>query len=190
MAKTEPDQDPIVPAPEAPETPETAETAATAEAEGADAAHEVKSRFARAIEDARNNAAEMASAAREQAGAAAAEWTEQAGNLASQARDKGIELARQGKEKTSEAIATVGRALSDTAPVIDEKLGPKIGDYARATASALESSAEQLAAKDFNDLGEDMKTFVRNSPATALGIAAVTGFLFARLFSRSGSRDA
>lgn len=160
-------------------------------------AEAIKSRFSRAIEDARasadglrNNAAEVAAAAREKATATATEWTEQAGALASQARDKSLELARTGKDKTSEAIAVVGRAIGDTAPVIDEKLGVQYGDYARNAAGALETSAEKLAAKDFNDLGEDVKEFVRKSPATALGIAAVTGFLVARLFSRSGDRDA
>ena len=69
-------------------------------------------------------------------------------------------------------------------------LGVQYGDYARNAAGALETSAEKLSAKDFNDLGVDVKEFVRKSPATALGIAAVTGFLVARLFSRSGDRDA
>jgi ElaB/YqjD/DUF883 family membrane-anchored ribosome-binding protein len=162
-----------------------------------EAANEIKSRFSRAIEDARASAeglradaAEIAAAAREKAATTATEWTEQANVLASQARDKSLELARQGKDKTSEAIAVVGRTISDTAPVIDEKLGVQYGDYARAAAGALETSAEKLAAKDFGELGDDVKAFVRKSPATALGIAAVTGFLFARLFSRSGNRDA
>jgi ElaB/YqjD/DUF883 family membrane-anchored ribosome-binding protein len=172
---------------ELPVTPEAAEE--TAEA--------IKSRFAKAIEDARASAeslradaVEVTAAARAKAATTATEWTEQATAYAEQARDKSLELARQGKDKTSEAIAVVGRAISDTAPVIDEKLGVQYGDYARAAAGALETSAEKLAAKDFVDLGEDVKTFVRKSPATALGLAAVTGFLFARLFSRSGDRDA
>jgi len=191
MAKATPAQDPITPAPdnvESPATPAAAE-------ETTEAA--IKSRFSRAIDDARASAeslradaVEVTAAAREKAGTTASEWSEQAGALAGQARDKSLELARQGKDKTSEAIAVVGRAISDTAPVIDEKLGVQYGDYARAAAGALETSAEKLAAKDFADLGEDVKTFVRKSPATALGIAAVTGFLVARLFSRSGNRDA
>jgi ElaB/YqjD/DUF883 family membrane-anchored ribosome-binding protein len=170
--------------PSAPDSTDTSEAA-------------IKSRFARAIDDAkasadalRGDAIEITTAAREKAAATAAEWTEQAGAYASQARDKSVELAQQGKAKTSEAIAVVGRAISDTAPVIDEKLGVHFGDYARSAAGALEQTAEQLATKDFADLGEDVKAFVRKSPATALGIAAVTGFLFARLFSRSGDRDA
>ncbi len=170
-------------------TPEIAETTSDEAA--------IKSRFTRAIEEARTraealrgDAAELTAAAREKAAATATEWTEQAGALASQAREKGVELAQQGKAKTSEAIAVVGRAIVETAPVIDEKLGVQYGDYARTAGGSLESTAEKLAAKDFADLGDDVKEFVRKSPATALGIAAVTGFLFARLFSRSPDRDA
>jgi len=167
----------------------------TAAEDSAEAA--IKTRFARAIDDARASvdslradAVEVTAAAREKAQATAAEWTDQASAYAEQARDKSVELARQGKDKTSEAIAVVGKAIADTAPVIDEKLGVKFGDYARAAAGTLETSAEKLATKDFAELGEDVKAFVRTSPATALGIAAVTGFLVARLFSRSGDRDA
>ncbi len=156
-----------------------------------------KSRFARAIDDARANAGalradavELTAAAREKAGATAAQWSEQAGELAAQARDKSLDLARQGKDKASEAIAVVGRSIADTAPVIDEKLGVQFGDYARTAATALESSAEKLAAKDIADLGEDARALVRKSPAAAIGLAAVAGFMVARLFSRSGRRDA
>jgi ElaB/YqjD/DUF883 family membrane-anchored ribosome-binding protein len=158
---------------------------------------EIKSRFSKAIEEARASAealradaADLTTAARKVAGATAAEWTEQASTLAAQSREKGLDLVRQGKDKTSEAIVVVSRAISDTAPVIDEKLGVTYGDYARSAAGALETSADKLAAKDVAELGADVLEFVRKSPATALGIAAVTGFLFARLFSRSGGRDA
>jgi ElaB/YqjD/DUF883 family membrane-anchored ribosome-binding protein len=185
---------------EANQTNESAHATAAADAAteaATETAEAIKSRFARAIEDARSsaeglrgNAAEVAAAAREKAAATAAEWTDQATALATQARDKSLELARTGKGKTSEAIAVVGRALADTAPVIDEKLGVQYGDYARNAAGALETSADKLATKDFDELGEDVKAFVRKSPATALGIAAVTGFLFARLFSRSNRNDA
>lgn len=172
-------------------TPETETETATSVTEA------VKTRFAKAIDDAkasattlRSDAAELTTAAREKAAAAATEWSEQAATYATQAREKSAELAQTGKAKTSEAIAVVGRSIADTAPVIDEKLGVSYGDYARAAANALETSAEKLAEKDFAELGEDIKEFIRKSPATALGIAAVTGFLFARLISRSGRNDA
>lgn len=177
-------------------TPET-DTEATTEAPAEAIAAGIKSRFSKAIEDAkqaaetlRADASDLTSAARERATTAAGEWSEQAGALAQTARERGVELARQGKDRTSDAIAAVGRTIADTAPVIDEKLGVAYGDYARKAATSLETSAQKLAEKDLADLGEDVREFVRKSPATALGIAAVTGFVVARLFSRSGRRDA
>lgn len=168
----------------------TTETPATEDAT-------IKTRFAKAIDDARASAdalraeaTQRAQAAAERAQAAAGEWSEAATSFAGQARDKGVELAEAGKAKTSEAIAAVGRSLAETAPVIDEKLGVTYGDYARAAADALEASAGRLAEKDFADLGEDVREFVRKSPATALGIAAVTGFFLGRLFTRSGRDQA
>jgi len=150
----------------------------------------IKSRFSKAIDDARASAESLRSDAADLAANARKKATEQANALAAQSRDKGIDLARQGQGKTSEAIVAVSKAISDTAPVIDEKLGVTYGNYARSAAGALESSADRLAAKDITELGDDVKAFVRASPAAALGIAAVTGFLLARLFSRSGSDNA
>ena len=159
------------------------DTATIASEEGQAA---IKSRFSKAIDDARASAESLRADAADLAANARKKAAEQAGVLASQSKEKGLDLARQGKDKTSDAIVAVSRAISDTAPVIDEKLGVTYGNYARSAAGALESSADRLAAKDLTELGDDVKTFVRNSPATALGIAAVTGFLLARLFSRSG----
>ena len=157
----------------------------------------IKSRFSKAIDDARASAetlradaSDLAASARKKAADTAAGLTEQANALAAQSRDRGLDLARQGQGKTSDAIVAVSRAISDTAPVIDKNLGVTYGNYARSAADVLESSADRLAAKDITELGDDVKAFVRASPATALGIAAVTGFLLARLFSRSSSNDA
>ncbi|WP_420382594.1 hypothetical protein [Novosphingobium sp.] len=150
----------------------------------------IKSRFSKAIDDARASAESLRSDAADLAANARKKAAEQASALASQSRDMGLDLARQGKDKTSDAIVAVSRAISDTAPVIDEKLGVTYGNYARSAAGALENSADRLANKDLTELGDDVKAFVRTSPATALGIAAVTGFLLARIFSRSGGDNA
>jgi len=149
------------------------------------AATQVGTRFGQAVEDAkasvvtlRSDAAERTAAAKDKVTATASEWTEVA-------RDKSVELATQGKAKASEGIALVGKAIDDSAGLIDEKLGVQYGEYARTAARTL-----QLDEKSFEDLGSDVKEFVRKSPATALGIAAVTGFFVARLFRGSGSNDA
>ncbi|WP_226019335.1 hypothetical protein [Novosphingobium sp. FKTRR1] len=147
-------------------------------------------RFGQAVEEARagvaalrEDASERTAAAKDKVTAVAGEWTEVA-------RDKGVELATQGKAKASEGIAYVGKAIDDSASVIDEKLGVQYGDYARSAARSLKDTASQLDEKSFEDLGADVTAFVRKSPATALGIAAVAGFFVARLFRGSGNQDA
>ena len=66
-------------------------------------------------------------------------------------------------------------------------MGDKYGDYARNAAKGLNDAAARLEAKDLNELGEDVKQFVRTSPGLAIGIAAAGGFLLARLFKGSNN---
>lgn len=101
--------------------------------------------------------------------------------LSSQAGEKARGLVTQGLERTSEALANVARMVGDTAPGIEERLGPEYGDYARRAASSIENTANTIAAKDPDELIDDTRNFVRNSPGVALAGAAVVGFVVARL---------
>jgi hypothetical protein len=111
--------------------------------------------------------------------------------LSSQAGEKARGLVSQGLERTSEALANVSRMVGDTAGGIEERLGVEYGDYARRAAGAIENAANSLAEKDPDELIEDTRTFVRNSPGIALAGAAVVGFVLARLVKTglSGGRD-
>ena len=101
--------------------------------------------------------------------------------IASQAGDKARGFVSQGLERTSEALANVAKMVGDTAPGIDERLGEEYGGYARRAAGAIENVANSIAEKDPDELIEDTRTFVRNSPGIALAGAAVVGFVVARL---------
>jgi ElaB/YqjD/DUF883 family membrane-anchored ribosome-binding protein len=101
--------------------------------------------------------------------------------LASQAGEKARGLVTQGMERTAEALANVSKMVGDTAPGIEERLGPEYGDYARRAAGAIENAANTIAEKDPDELIEDTRNFVRNSPGIALAGAAVVGFVVARL---------
>ena len=101
--------------------------------------------------------------------------------FASQAGDRARGLVGQGLERTAETLANVSKMVGDTADGIEERLGPEYGDYARRAASALENVANTIAEKDPDELLEDTRTFVRNSPGIALAGAAVVGFVVARL---------
>jgi hypothetical protein len=101
--------------------------------------------------------------------------------LSSQAGDRARGLVGQGLERTAEALANVSKMVGDTAGGIEERLGPEYGDYARRAAGAIENVANTIAEKDPDELLEDTRNFVRNSPGIALAGAAVVGFVVARL---------
>jgi len=109
--------------------------------------------------------------------------------LGSQAGEKARGLVTQGLERTAEALANVSRMVGDTAPGIDERLGADYGNYARRAAGAIENVASTIAEKDPDELIEDTRNFVRNSPGIALAGAAVVGFVVARLFKSGLARD-
>jgi hypothetical protein len=101
--------------------------------------------------------------------------------LASQAGERARGVVSQGLERTAEALANVSKMVGDTAPGIEERLGAEYGDYARRAAGAIENVANTIAEKDPDELIEDTRNFVRNSPGIALAGAAVVGFVVARL---------
>jgi ElaB/YqjD/DUF883 family membrane-anchored ribosome-binding protein len=109
--------------------------------------------------------------------------------LSSQAGEKARGLVSQGLERSSEALGNVAKLVGDTAPGLEERLGPEYGDYARKAASAIENVANNIADKDPDELIEDTRDFVRNSPGLALAGAAIVGFVVARLFKTGLSRD-
>jgi ElaB/YqjD/DUF883 family membrane-anchored ribosome-binding protein len=101
--------------------------------------------------------------------------------LSSQAGERARGFVSQGIERTAEALANVSKMVGDTAPGIEERLGSDYGDYARRAAGAIENAANTIASKDADELIEDTRNFVRNSPGIALAGAAVVGFVVARL---------
>lgn len=172
-----------------------ARKAAPKKAAAAGAATDPKAKFSKAIEEARAGAQALASQAQDKAGAykdqlaaKSGDWVAEAKDVAAQARDRAAELAHDGKTRTSDAIATLGKVVADSAGTIDEKLGARYGDYARTAARSMQETAAKIEAKDLGELGEDAKEFVRKSPGLAIGLAAVAGFFLSRLF-RSGSSD-
>jgi hypothetical protein len=170
--------------------------AAKAEADAGETVEAVEAaattRFGKAIEDAKASAATLKGEAidrtaqlTETVTAKAGELGEKATEYAEQAKVVALDLARQGKTKATGALSVIGETIESNAGVIDEKLGVQYGDYARGAAHTLQSTAATLEAKDIPEIGEDIAGFVRKSPAKALGIAAVAGFLLSRVLRRS-----
>jgi ElaB/YqjD/DUF883 family membrane-anchored ribosome-binding protein len=109
--------------------------------------------------------------------------------IAGQAGDKARGLVTQGLERTAEALANVSKMVGDTADGIDDRLGAEYGDYARRAAGAIENVANNIASKNPDELIEDTRNFVRNSPGIALAGAAVVGFVVARLVKSGLAKD-
>ncbi|HET9813985.1 MAG TPA: hypothetical protein VFP57_10085 [Sphingomicrobium sp.] len=109
--------------------------------------------------------------------------------IASQAGERARGLVSQGLERTAETLANVSKMVGDTADGIEERLGADYGDYARRAAGAIESAASTIAEKDPDELIEDTRNFVRNSPGIALAGAAVVGFVVARLLKSGIAAD-
>ena len=146
---------------------------------------EAKARFSKALEEAKGGAAALGGAAQDRAGAYADKLSSKGNDLVETAKERAAALAEDGKARASDALAGLGKVVSDNAPALDEKLGPQYGDYARTAARSIQDVAARIDAKDLNELGDDVAAFVRKSPGLAVGLAAVAGFMLARLFKGS-----
>jgi ElaB/YqjD/DUF883 family membrane-anchored ribosome-binding protein len=150
----------------------------------ASSSSDARSRFTAALDEARAGAAALTADARDRAAAYGSQARTRGESLAGDARTRAGELAVQGKSKASEALTAVARLVGDNATTIDEKLGAGYGDYARSASQSLQDTASRLEQKSVEELGEDAREFVRKSPATAVGLAALAGYLFARILRK------
>lgn len=169
------DATPITPAATTkPDTPEL----------GASHTAEAKSRFSAALDEAKAGAAALGAEAKERAAAYKSQASTRGESYKSDATSKATDLANDGKARASEALTSLSKVISDNAGTVDEKLGVKYGDYVRSASRSIESTAGRLNDKSLEELGEDAKAFVRTSPATALSLAAVAGYMFARILRK------
>ena len=96
--------------------------------------------------------------------------------------NKASDLAIDAKTAASDGIASLGSVVGDTAAKIDDQFGEQYGDYARKASRTLQETSAALESKSVEELGEDARQFVRKSPGMAVGLAAVAGFVLARMF--------
>lgn len=141
---------------------------------------EAKSHFNAAVEEAKAGASALKSEAKDRAAGYKTKAQGKGTEWKGEAKVKAGDLARDGKTRASGALVGLSKAAADNASVIDEKLGVKYGDYARTASRSLQETAERLDNKSVDELTEDAREFVRKSPGTAVGLAALAGFLVAR----------
>lgn len=142
----------------------TAATATTAAAAGATAGEASAFDFKSFADDAMNQAGQ---------------WSEQAKQAAKAA-------AASAKDTTGSAMHNLAKFITDTAATVDDRVGPQYGDYARNAADTIGKAADNLDAKDVDQIMDDAREFVRKSPAVAIGAAAVVGFVLMRMAKGSG----
>jgi ElaB/YqjD/DUF883 family membrane-anchored ribosome-binding protein len=160
----------------------TNKTAKATTAEATSHTAEAKSRFNAALDEAKAGAAELAAEAKERGASYRETAKARSENWTGEAKAKAGELAVEGKTRASDALSQFGKFVGENAATVDEKLGAKYGDYARSASRSLQETATKLDNKSVDEIGEDAREFVRKSPGLAVGLAAVAGFMLARLF--------
>lgn len=104
-----------------------------------------------------------------------------ASSLQQQAVDKVRLFAEDGMAKAGGALDQFAQMLIDAAGQVDEKLGAQYGDYARTAATSVQGFADSVRDKDVDELADDVRGYIRKSPAAAVGVTAALGFALARM---------
>lgn len=117
---------------------------------------------------------------------------DQVTSLRGQATDKLRGFADDGKERATGLLDDISGIIEEAARSIDERLGGEYGDYAHRASGAVSSFAGRVREKSVEDLLDDTRSVVRNSPAVAVAAAAVIGFALMRVvrtgLDQSGGR--
>jgi ElaB/YqjD/DUF883 family membrane-anchored ribosome-binding protein len=104
------------------------------------------------------------------------------------AGEKAREYATRGKERATGALDELSEMIESVAVTVDERVGAQYGDYVRKAAETVSGVADTLKTKDVDELVDDVRTFVKEKPAIAIGAAAALGFVLTRI-ARAGSGD-
>lgn len=102
-------------------------------------------------------------------------------SLSAQAAEHARDAAHRGKEMAVEKASALPRLLEEGAATIDRELGEGYGKYVRSAAAKTDQFIKAVEQKDVDELFDDVRGFIRKSPALAIGAAAAAGFLLARL---------
>jgi ElaB/YqjD/DUF883 family membrane-anchored ribosome-binding protein len=126
--------------------------------------------------------------------AAAASGTAQtlkdgAAKVAQTVGDRAKTYVEDGKGRANGALDELAQMINDAAATVDEKVGPQYGQYARTAAETVTGISDSLKAKSVDDLIADATSFVKKSPAIAIGTAAALGFVLVRLVQSGLNAD-
>ncbi len=94
----------------------------------------------------------------------------------------GADTVNQGRDAAADGLESTASAVRASA----ERLpgGPKIQEFAHATADRLSSTADYMRTHDAARMVADLGGWVKHNPGPALVVAAAFGFLVGRALSR------
>jgi ElaB/YqjD/DUF883 family membrane-anchored ribosome-binding protein len=110
----------------------------------------------------------------------AARIKEQVGERAVQAKDAVVDFGRKTVENIDAQRGPAAGTLDQTASVLHEQ-AERVAGAARATADRLHATADYVRKQDVKAMAKDVEDLVRRYPGPALAIAAVVGFMTARV---------
>ena len=107
-------------------------------------------------------------------------------NLRSQAADRLHDAAKDGKHRADAMLEGVALAVAEFADRMDGD--GQVAKLARSAADTVSGWSATVQSKTVDELVEDSRNVVRQSPALAIGLAVATGFALSRFFKASAPR--
>ena len=114
----------------------------------------------------------------------AARMKEEVSEKVSAAKEKVAEFGRKAVDSIDAQRAPAANALDKSAAALSQT-GDKVGNAVRATGDKLRASADYLRETDVQGMVSDVNELVKRYPGQSLAIAAVAGFLLARVMRSS-----
>lgn len=102
------------------------------------------------------------------------------------ARSRLLELAEDGKSEIVRSFDGLVTLAHELAARVDSAGGGALAGFAYQAAGMLDDIQAGLRDKPVEDLLDDGRALIRQSPGLTVGVAFVAGFLAARLFKTSG----
>jgi ElaB/YqjD/DUF883 family membrane-anchored ribosome-binding protein len=96
--------------------------------------------------------------------------------------ERAADTVNEGREAGADGVDSAASSVRDRADQLPG--GPKVQEFAHATAERLSSTADYMRSHDAAGVMRDIEGMVRNNPGPALAVAAAFGFLLGKALSR------
>lgn len=113
----------------------------------------------------------------------------EATKLRGQATERARSAAEDGKLRATETLDGFARSIHDVAGNLEEQVGPQLAQYAHRAADTLDEFSAALRNKSVDELLDDTRSFVRRSPAIAIGAAVALGFALSRFLKATATDE-